>query len=117
MRLLLDANISTRIVAPLLALGHDVISQLKEDPNAADDAILERACKEQRVVVTYDKDFGELIFKHEAGHFGVILLRTRDESYSTQLKILQNFLEGHPASEIQEHFWVLTESTTRKTQP
>ena len=117
MRLLLDANISARIVAPLKALGHDVISQLQENPNASDEAILRRAHAEQFTVITYDKDFGELVFKHEAGHCGIILLRTRDESYSTQIKILEDFLSRHAVKEIQEHFWVLTESLVRKARP
>ena len=116
MRLLLDANISTRLVAPLQEMGHDVVSQLQENPNAADVDILKRAHMEQRIVITYDKDFGELVFKHDAGHFGVILLRTRNESYSTQLATLQEFLNHHTEDEIQEHFWVLTESVSRKAR-
>ena len=117
MRLLLDANISTRLVAPLQEMGHDVVSQLQENPNAADEEILKRAHLEQRIVITYDKDFGELVFKHEAGHFGVILLRTRDESYPTQLAVLKEFFNTHAEAEIQEHFWVLTESVARKARP
>lgn len=117
MRLLLDANISVRIVAPLSAMGHDVVSQLQENPNAADEEILKRAHQEKRTVITYDKDFGELVFQHEVGHSGVILLRTRDESYPTQLKILEEFLSRHAEIEIQEHFWVLTESMARRARP
>ena len=101
---------------PLKEMGHDVVSQLQKNPNAADEDILQQAHQEQWVVITYDKDFGELVFKHEAGHFGVILLRTRNEAYSTQLNILKEFFSRHAVTEIQEHFWVLTESVARKAR-
>lgn len=116
MRLLLDANISVRIVAPLTQMGHDVISQHTEDPNADDEVILQHAFRDKRVVVTYDKDFGELVFKHGAGYYGVILLRTRDESYRTQLQVLGEFLNTHAEHEVQEHFWVITEFSAREAQ-
>ena len=46
----------------LTDLGHDVLSALDRDPRAADEALLALANKEQRVLITEDKDFGELVF-------------------------------------------------------
>ncbi|MBI4135847.1 DUF5615 family PIN-like protein [Candidatus Uhrbacteria bacterium] len=114
MRLLLDANISIRLVAPLEQMGHDVVSMITIDPRTPDAAVLEKAFREKRVVITYDHDFGELVFKEGNPHFGVILLRLRDESYVSQLSVLRHFLENHNEQKIQQYFWVLTEAGVRR---
>ena len=49
-------------------LGHDVVSVRDWDAGAADDALLALAYKEERVLVTEDKDFGELIFVRRLPH-------------------------------------------------
>ena len=46
----------------LTDLGHDVLSGLETDPRATDEALLALANQEQRVLITEDKDFGELVF-------------------------------------------------------
>lgn len=116
MRLLIDANISARIVAPLRKKGHDVVSVLEYDPNASDDAILARAVREGRTVITYDKDFGELVFREGKPHCGVILLRTQEESFLSCQHLVEQFLGVHAPREIQEHFWTLTDRTTRRAR-
>ncbi|MBP6012874.1 MAG: DUF5615 family PIN-like protein [Alphaproteobacteria bacterium] len=74
MRLLTDENISPVIVAALEAAGHDVLAVAKEMPSAPDPAIMERAIVEQRILITEDKDFGELAFKHGHRPVGIIRL-------------------------------------------
>ena len=76
MRLLADENLPGSVVAELRARGHDVLS-VKESMRGADDvAVLARAQAEVRVVLTQDKDFGELAYRTglSAG-CGVILFR------------------------------------------
>ena len=46
----------------LTDLGHDVLSAREIDPRATDEALLALANRERRVLITEDKDFGELIF-------------------------------------------------------
>ena len=72
------------------------------------------AAREKRTIITYDKDFGELVFKLGNRHYGVILVRVRDESHRMQLKLIEDFLAAHNPKEIQAHFWILTEATTRQ---
>ena len=48
--------------ATLAGLGHDVLSALEAAPGATDDELLALALAEQRILVTEDKDFGELVF-------------------------------------------------------
>jgi predicted nuclease of predicted toxin-antitoxin system len=63
MRLILNENISSSVAQLLRALGHDVLA-VKESMRGESDAnILARAQAELRLVVTQDKDFGELAFR------------------------------------------------------
>ncbi len=61
-------------------------------PQATDVEILRRAVNENRIVVTNDKDFGEMIFRGEHSHCGVILLRLRDEQGENKVRVLANVL-------------------------
>ena len=63
MKFRLDVCASSRALRALLTdLGHDVLSALAVDPRASDNALLALAIQEERVLVTEDKDFGELVF-------------------------------------------------------
>ena len=52
----------------LIESGHDVLSAAERDPRATDEALLALAYEEQRVLVTEDKDFGELVFVRRLPH-------------------------------------------------
>ena len=73
MKLFADENIARAIVAWLRAAGHDVLYAPEVDPGAIDEDWLSRADADQRLVVTSDKDFGELVFRDQLNSFGVVL--------------------------------------------
>lgn len=88
MRLLLDKNLSFRLVAVLKAGGHDVVHVDDLDlGQAADDVILDRARELDRVVVSSDTDFGALLAAQRADSPSMVLTRE---------------IEAYPASEIAE---------------
>ena len=72
MRLLLDSSLSPNTLKELRSAGHDVVwvGDWAEDPG--DEAILVTAVKDKRVVVTLDKDFGELAILHGQSHCGIM---------------------------------------------
>ncbi|NOZ23060.1 MAG: toxin-antitoxin system, toxin component, PIN family protein [Planctomycetes bacterium] len=74
MRILLDACVWGGVRSDLEAAGHDVVwaGDWVEDPG--DDEILARAYSEERILVTLDKDFGELAIVHKKPHVGIIRL-------------------------------------------
>ncbi len=77
-----DAHVSIELVAMLRDLGHDCSDSSMIPPRMQDVDILRRAEAEVRVVITSDKDFGELVFVHAIRCPGVVLLRVAlaDES-------------------------------------
>jgi len=74
MKVLLDTCVWGGAREKLQAEGHDVIwaGEWPEDPG--DDEILERAYRDGRVLVTLDKDFGELAIVRGMPHAGIIRL-------------------------------------------
>jgi len=60
MRFLADKNFPGAVIAALEAAGHDVVWVRMEAPGAADADVLALAAPEQRILLTFDKDFGEL---------------------------------------------------------
>jgi predicted nuclease of predicted toxin-antitoxin system len=78
MRLLANENVAGATVDALRARGSDVVWAKEEMRGASDEEILERSRREERVLLTFDKDFGELAFR--AGRrvtCGIVLLRLR----------------------------------------
>lgn len=76
MRLLADENFPGEAIDTLRAAGHDVLWVRTEAPGSPDLVVLAWAQAEERILITFDKDFGELAFR--AGlpaSSGVILFR------------------------------------------
>jgi predicted nuclease of predicted toxin-antitoxin system len=75
-KILLDTCVWGGVRSELQSAGHDVewAGEWREDPG--DEEILERAHREGRVLVTLDKDFGELAIVHGIPHSGIIRLVT-----------------------------------------
>jgi predicted nuclease of predicted toxin-antitoxin system len=76
MRFAVNENVSATVIRELRDRGHDVFSAKESMAGAADDLILARAQSEDRIVVTHDKDFGELAFRYGlSASCGVVLIR------------------------------------------
>lgn len=105
MRFLVDENIGKSIIAHLQSDGHDVIWVKELKIGMADFEIIELALKDKRVLLTYDKDFGELVFYKHKKHYGILLIRVSADLVSLHLRALRNFLSSHSQNEIIGHFW------------
>ena len=74
MKLLLDTCIAGAAAASLRAVGHDVIWAGDWPADPGDDEIMVLVHQEGRILITLDKDFGELAVVHEQAHAGIIRL-------------------------------------------
>jgi len=80
-RLLANENIPLETVRALRSAGHDVYSASESDPGAPDLSHVDRAIREHRMIVTFDRDFGELAVRGaKKPTAGVLLLRIRPRS-------------------------------------
>jgi predicted nuclease of predicted toxin-antitoxin system len=72
---LADAHISRTMVAMMRDSGHDCLDSAAIPPRMPDVDVLRMAANDGRIVVTSDKDFGELVFVHGIACPGVVLIR------------------------------------------
>src|SRR4051794_5456830 len=75
MRFLADESCDFAVVRALRADGHDVIAIAEAAPQSRDTEVIDLAVREDRVLLTEDKDFGQLVYAGAHASSGVILLR------------------------------------------
>lgn len=112
MKFLVDENVGLSIINFLREQGFDTKSVSELYPSRDDIFIFKEAYRENRIIITNDKDFGYLIFKTELPPISVILLRFEDESISGILKAIKEALKL-PKEKLLNHFIVLSENRIR----
>ncbi len=116
MQFIIDESTGAAVVEYLRSEGHDVLAVAETMPQASDRDVLSRAVSEGRILVTNDKDFGELVFRSGLAHLGVLLLRLRDESPAGRVSVVKAIL-AHHADKLAGQFVVATENNVRVRRP
>ena len=114
MRFLANENFPAASVRLLRLSGHEVVYVIEDFPSLEDEVVLQRAHDEQRVLLTFDRDYGELIFKRRLPvPLGVIFLRFDP---ATPLEPAERLLEllALPDMEWVGRFTVLTRDQIRQ---
>jgi predicted nuclease of predicted toxin-antitoxin system len=112
MKFLVDESTGQSVATYLDRAGYDVVSVADIMPSARDEDILHRAVLEDRIVVTNDKDFGELIYRSGGAHRGIILLRLRDERAANKIQMMKQVLT-RVRDRLPNHYVVVTEAGIR----
>ena len=116
MRFIVDECTGPTVAQWLRQNGHDVFSVYEEARGLDDESILQKAATDDRVLITNDKDFGEMIFRQRREHKRVVLLRLQDERSPNKIEVLEHLLERY-ADQITRSFVVATESAVRIARP
>ncbi len=96
----------------LADLGHDVVSALDVDPYATDEVLLARANREGRVLITEDKDFGELVFVRRMPH--PCIIRFVDMRVAEKVVAMDELIGRH-ANAIEEDALIVVTPTRSDT--
>lgn len=115
MRWLVDECTGPSVGRWLRGQGYDVYSVGEQSPGWSDWQVLAHATAENRVVISNDKDFGELVFKNHLPHCGIVLMRLDDERIDNKKAVLRQFLANFQEPITAQHFIVLTEKAMRIT--
>ncbi|HLD85217.1 MAG TPA: DUF5615 family PIN-like protein [archaeon] len=112
LRFLVDESTGKKLHDFLIDKGLD--SKFVSDiiPSALDKDVLKLAEKEKRILVTNDKDFGELVFRLNMPSSGVVLMRLKIDNSQNRQKCMSALL-GNFLSRLQSNFTVVSESQTR----
>ena len=112
MLLLLNENIPSTLARMLRERGHDVLTVKDAMRGAGDAAVLDRARAEARFLLTQDKDFGELAFRHGLPpECGIILFRLSGADPNADVRRMLDALESR--SDWAGHFAVVTHDRVR----
>lgn len=106
MKLLADENISTSIIARLRAEGHVVARMAEIAQGDPDTSVLNIANQQSAVILTEDKDFGELVIRDRMHAVGVILVRLDGFSPAERAEIIARVVREHE-SELPGAFAVI----------
>lgn len=107
MNLLADEGIDRQIVDALRANGFIVAYVAEMAPGISDDEVLAFANREGALLLTADKDFGELVFRLGRLSPGVVLIRLAGQAPIKKAEIVVSLVEKH-RSELLESFSVIT---------
>lgn len=106
MKFLADECCDFATVDALRDAGHDVLYVMESLRGATDNVILERAYAEDRILLTEDKDFGELVYRLRRPAYGVILMRFAVNEITLKIPGLRALLDSE-ADRIPGAFTVL----------
>ena len=112
MKFLFDESVELRLSQYLKAQGHDVKTVVTDYTYSIEDSeILKIARSEQRILITNDKDFGELVFRYHHTHTGVILLRLKRVPFRVKQERLAEVINTYQHA--LRHFLIVTLYTVR----
>lgn len=116
MNILADESIDRQIVERLRQDGHLVYYVAEMDPGIADDTVLHLANQNEAILLTADKDFGELVFRQHQLTLGVVLVRLAGLSPIHKAEIVSSTIGRH-LSELPDRFAVITPGVLRIRRP
>src|SRR4051812_38668432 len=112
---IVDESTGVYIASWLRSEGYDAVSIRDLMPRLPDEQILDLAVRTDRIVVTNDKDFGDLVFRDRRPHRGIILLRLPNNLRATKVAALTRLL-ADPPEDIASCFVVVTDRGIRVTR-
>ncbi len=95
LKFLIDVGVGKKVENWLAENGYDIKCMRDINPKAHDSEILHLAVTEDRMVITMDKDFGELVYNSGKLHSGVLILRLEDADGNQKVKVMKKILSEH----------------------
>ena len=119
MKILADESVEGEIVALLRSEGHDVAYVPETSASIRDDEVLARANVEGRVLLTEDKDFGDLAFFYGSRSSGIVLLRAHGAGVEAKARLVAEALQTHEDDLTKDppHFVVIQWGRPSRSRP
>ena len=95
MKILADESVDRDVFVRLRADGFDVLAVAELSPSLPDESVLAIANSETAVLLTHDKDFGELSFRLGRVHTGIVLSRLGGLSMDQKVEIVSQAFREH----------------------
>lgn len=113
MKLLANENIPLASITALRVAGHDVLSLSLDSPGINDEAVLALAREQDRILITFDRDYGELVYRRRLPvPLGVIYMRFVPQTAIEPAETLQSIFEQ--GIQIAGYFLVVERDSFRR---
>ena len=112
MNLVADESVDFGIINKLRQKGIVVFSVCEDFSGIKDTEVLKVAKDKQCLLITEDKDFGELTYRLNLEHRGIMLIRLSDISREERIELVSEIIEKH-FNKIENSFSVLTKKGLR----
>lgn len=111
-RFLVDVNVGLSVAESLRDSGHDATFAGEVDWRMPDRDMLSLAHDEQRIILTMDTDFGELVYHSRQPHAGVLLLRMPGANRDEKVQVVQEIVSRY-GDQLPNHFCVYRQGRLR----
>ncbi len=112
MNLIADESVDAEIISRLRQNGIKVISIAEELPSITDKEVLQIAYKNKDLLITEDKDFGELAYRLKFKHHGILLIRLNDIPRNDRINMAVEIIQKH-FKKLEKNFSVLNKTGLR----
>jgi len=116
LKIVADENIDLPIVVRLRSEGHEVLYIAELDPGTDDRTVLFRSGNAGAILLTADKDFGDLVYRQAQEHAGILLVRIAGLKPEEKADLVASAFARHGA-ELVSTFAVLSERVLRIRKP
>lgn len=113
LKFLIDVGVGRSVERWLAENGYDVRCVRDIDCRLPDPKILEIATVEERMVITMDKDFGELVHRDGHGHHGVLILRLDDAGSGEKRAAIASIFDRFSVLDMTGRFCVYQDGRLR----
>lgn len=111
-KILADESVDFRIVRSLREDSYQVEAIIELSPGISDDEVLTLANEIDAILLTEDKDFGELTYRLKKPNKGVLLFRMSGEAIETKVSLIKKVLESY-GEKLGDKFTVITVKKVR----
>lgn len=112
LKFLADMNIEKAIIEEIKALGYNIICVAEINPTMTDSDVFKLANSENRILITNDKDFGEIVFRQKLVSEGIILIRLETPDIKEKVKLVKKLLIFY-REKVRNHFVVINQNKFR----
>ena len=95
MKFVVDESTGKGVAKFLKEEDYDTVYIGTDDKGIEDSEIMKKAVEENRIIITNDKDFGELAIRQKRKSKGILILRLQIETPENKIKTIKNVLEEH----------------------
>ena len=93
--ILADENLNARFIENLRNAGFEVLSVSEQFSGIADTSVVSLAMQETAILITEDKDFGELVFAHKIARLTVVFLRYKKQEVAMMQVLLLQVIQAY----------------------